>query len=315
MGWSYQNGRWQETPQAATPTSVPNAASNGQLGGSNPNGTQTGGAQAKNWKGGSGFFQYGDGQYGFINSKGNVNWKAKQPKQKNRMVNWNQVSKYAQGAGYTLPQQKAKAPGFTDPQYYRNMADQNRDIEMARHTIKTNIGAAKDEYQSSLNTLHDQFMRNYWDTNAGLAGRGFGDSGARELADVQRHSTMLDSLGKLNRESGALYEQDQNKQLKIAEDYYKTVKAAELSGAKDRWKVLNPGKKIPSVQDGFKKKNGQWFFTSKDGVEVSLGSNTPKGVALKRVRGLYSQSVRKYGSSSPEARRYRKMLAKIRKWD
>ena len=267
------------------------------------------------WDGGSGFFQYGDGQYGFINDTGGIAWGVKTPEKNARMLNWNAVSKFANSKGATIPQQKATPAAFTDPQYFRNMAEENYNLDEARRASKDQLADWDEKYGVATGQLHKDFMRNFYDSNAQMAGAGFYNSGARELGDVDRHTATTNALGEMNRSMGPLAKQREMARLKLVEDRYKTVKEAELAGARNRWKALNPGKKIPKVESGFEQKNGQWSYTSKDGVRVSLGKNTPKGVALRNVRKLYSVAVRKHGSGSAQARRYRQMLQKIRKWE
>src|SRR3990167_792384 len=106
-----------------------NTLTGGNLGGTNATGSQptvTSAATVQTApKRRKGWFQYGDNQWGYINERGNVNWKAKQPDlNRNRVLNWKNVRNYLKSTGGLtgMPKQAGKSPQWisSDPLYQRN---------------------------------------------------------------------------------------------------------------------------------------------------------------------------------------------------
>jgi hypothetical protein len=243
-----------------------------------------------------GFFQWGSGQYGYINPQGKIDWSVNRPPDKRPLV--------ARPAGSPPPDKygmpvlpKPRPASFLDPTYFSNISRQMPEIQRRMLEIQQSIEQARSLYNTGLEQLDRDLSNRAASENASLAARGFGRSGMADTTTKEREKDYLSAKELLGQQHGTAAINRLEAQKVQAMDALEAIRGAEASDAKQRFiaEQMIRGKtekearrmlrEAEAPQKGrFHKRGSTWFYTNPQGVTVSLGSATPAGVRAQRER-------------------------------
>jgi len=267
-----------------------------------------------------GKFQWGHGQYGYINPQGTINWAAKAPTDKQQLSSWSQVSPWAKQSGqidkrvdkYGMPTApKFAPPGYLDPAYGARAAQMTGERSMQQRLLSNKLSELKSAYGREKGAFQDEYDRMRNQLGASLGSRGFSRSGVagREITEAEQGYGR--GLEALQQEYGGPAQERILSQQKLIDSNLRAQLAAEQNLAKERWKAENEFRQaqgleprtLPTHAKGFHKKGSTWFYTNPKGVEVSV-----QGSPYQKQIGSYAKMIRtEQGKSKPDT-------AKIEKW-
>lgn len=270
--------------------------------GSNTQGSQPG------YKGPSGKFQWGQGQYGYINPQGNVDWSA-QAGTKKGYIGSDAPNAWAQQSGQLAKrvdqygmavQPKVKPPPYLDPQYGAQAAALTANRSMQQRELANQIAQMKSQFGLESGLFNRQYERGIDTLKAGLGSRGLSRSGiaGTEIADAEKG--YLGGLESLQQQYGAPAQERIQSTQRLIDTNLRAQLQSEQKLAKERALAENEyrlsqglePKTIEGGAKGFHKRGSTWFYTNPAGVEVSVkGSPYQKQIATlqKMIRGSAGQ--------------------------
>lgn len=224
-----------------------------------------------------GRFQYGHGQWGFINARGLVNWKSTAPKKGQPVVGFNQVLPWLQqtGAITKMPTRQVAPSYYEDSIFGRQKAGHDANLAAAKAHWEYNKGLQEQEYSNSLQEMRDSEKASRSEQVAGLSGANLSGSGVAAAAMGELGRQFQEALARAS--AGNLTAMNKiQMDLQNAQNGYNTQMAAEQSVAKDRWLATNPGKEAPKPQRGMWDSNGQPMRTNEQGIPMTWTKPAPK---------------------------------------
>jgi hypothetical protein len=237
-----------------------------------------------------GKFQWGHGQYGYINPQGTINWAAKAPTDKQNLMGAKPAMKWAQQSGqvakrtdpYGMPvSAKVKPPGYLDPQYGVAAAQLTGERAMQQRQLANQLSELKARYGLESGQFEDEYARSRDALGASLGSRGFSQSGVagREITDAEQgYARGLESI---QQQFGAPAQERIQATQRLIDSNLRAQLQAQQKTAKERFKAENEyrlaqglePRSLGTPQKGFHKKGSTWFYTNPQGVEVSVQGN------------------------------------------
>lgn len=325
----YNNGQqwWQPVVSPPKPNTNPGGNSGRpptqHMGppGANPGGQNAQGSIKNPWKGGqpntSMYFQYGDNQWGYIdpnrkNAAGDPLLRLggiKAPGQgyKGYIGNWAQVNKWLQSRGISPPNSRGSVTqAYKDSQYYEQMAPLLADYNRNLLDVQQQLGDMKYQYGRQNKDLTKSFRKQMAEMNAMFSDSGLtaggGESGMVNKSVLDANEQLRGAKADLERTTGSFAQRnlaDLKDQLKSG---LTMQEAALLGSARGRYLFMHDNK-APTVKgEGWSKRGQYWFFTDKNGVKVSMGTEGPGAMLQKRMQqakasgnmDLYKKLQQKY---------------------
>lgn len=232
-----------------------------------------------------GFFQWGTGQYGYVNPQGKIDWGVTPSAGKNRFIAAQPVMKWAKSQGmkprdeFGMPtQQKGGAFLHGDPQYRRTVAEMTGERGMFQQQYKNRLDQMRADFQRNIDELKRAFGYRTDQEQARLASSGFGRGGAVNAAARQRSLDVASQREALEQQLGRPAQERLQAERSMFDTTYRARLQAEQELAKERWdaeqEYLKAIGKTPKViaepQKGFYKKGSTWFYRNADGIEISV---------------------------------------------
>lgn len=271
----------------------------------NAKGSAKGVAGKDYWNAPAGFFQYGEGQWGFISDRGMINWKSKPPVKGQKVYGWNQITPNLKQRGImgNMPEQQATPNPFVDDLYARNMAQLQLQRDQAVTGAEHNVAMLNFEKDQQERDATRDFKVDREQMSAGLGGAGLDGSGIAATTMGNAGSKFNSFLSDLATEQSTKVAKERADQ-SLARTAFDTTKAGELGLAKDRWSLEHPGAKLPVVQKGVFQKDGQWYYANPNtGVTTTWHKpgaaapakkpKYPNAKTFKNAQGVIKPIVRK----------------------
>lgn len=247
-------------------------------------------------KGRKGLFQFGVGQYGFINPSGQIDWSADASKAaKAPLFGWGSVQSHAKKSGQVAPRQNILPAIYETPGLRR---DQLRDRnQLERDSIASGLQSwnslgvdfvhdpksdqfgkfnkfdnSQSDYAASLNAITNALNKQMPTATSNISGSGFDPSEGAGAGVVRG---MIDDADDQSSELRRVRENslaELSNSLQRAGDEFRELDRDREKAAQKLWKDEHPGKAMRHPV-GFSVKNvggvKQYFYTNKDGVQVS----------------------------------------------
>lgn len=241
-----------------------------------PGGTNAQGT-GKKYKGPKGFFQYGHGQYGYVNPYGKINWQAKGRK---GLIAAQPVLRWADQQLMNRPESKIRPPYYANPDYFHQMAQATYDLAQKKRNVYYNIGQMRDAMQKGAQNIGTDYAKNYSAGMARLGGRGLSRSGMTSTMAADLERQRQNALFGLQQQFGTAAQRHEMGQLKDLRDWFNTNRQTLLNKAREAWAFEHPGKSGKKLKTGFIR--DQWgnviHIPSASVAPYSTGrKNLPKG--------------------------------------
>jgi hypothetical protein len=231
----------------------------------------------------SGFFQWGAGQYGFLNPQGNINWEAMKPPKDRPLI--------ARPPGKPPTPVKPDPAPWMDPQFMKESRGLEHELALAEKDYGSELARMREAFTLGSESAERAIGSRADLENASLAARGFARSGMADTSVLTRERDLRDALRQLGVDFGKTRQDELIARVELLKKQVGEKKQILSSEARKRFeaqnKILEAAGETPKsieLQKRFFKKGSTWFYRNPQGVTVSLGTQTPEAMKRKLAR-------------------------------